>query len=659
MRFAFCFFLLSFATSTYAADLPLLLEQTKANPQARIAAQQTKAARTATEYFLLAYSHYVLKNKEAALEFSNKALTLEPDAELAARILLMQALTFGVFYRDTALAVEKLKLAQAILPEENSPMLQALRMDILESFSQAYNQQGKTELAMEAAAESLTLATQAADKQRQLDAMIMLGRLHLQNNHLTKAYQHFKSALPLAIELADQQAIASINMRLGMAYQKLGQHERALQHFEEAGRLYQQLDSLSSQVNALINIGDSQLVLKQIDKAKVTYNNALKLAVDSQDPHMLISAYVSLSELAFEQNDLDQSEQLLIKAHQLASQVSAQSIKSETALFLVHVFIKKQNYSAAKQLLDEAAPQPDKLPGYLKYKHLTLSAELAALEQQWQQAYQLEKSANQLEIAQLNDDSKIQLDSLQSSLELQMQQEKQQQLHLARHKQLQQWLLISLALLAIALFSLLLSWSKQKKNRAGSIVQQPQWRSFTELLLHHHRVKTQGQLLVVIPAQATTLMNKGIQQVNTDLVQFRAVLDLALFWVEQEQEFWLYCASEQSAYEVQQQLLQSLPSDYQPYSAVLPLHALLSQRICEQDLDALRELMWYSLFLAQQQGLQGALEFHYQCNQNRPCAWQTDNLRQDLFNAISLGLLEVQANGISLSDKLQQQLAQI
>lgn len=659
MRFAFYFFLLLFATSTYAVDLPQLLEQTKANPQARITAQQTKAASTATEYFLLAYSHYVLKNKEAALEFSNKALTLEPDAELAARILLMQALTSGVFYRDTALAVEKLKLAQAILPEENSPMLLALRMDILESFSQAYNQQGKTELAMEAAAQSLTLATQAADKQRQLDSMIMLGRLHLQNNHLTKAYQHFKSALPLAIELADQQAIASINMRLGMAYQKLGQHERALHHFEEAARLYQQSDSLSSQVNALINIGDSQLVLKQIDKAKVTYNNALKLAMDSQDPHMLISAYVSLSELALEQNDLEQSGQLLIKAHQLASQISAQSIKSETALFLVNVFIKKQNYSAAKQLLNEAAPQPDKLPGYLKYKHLTLSAELAALEQQWQQAYQLEKSANQLEIAQLNDDSKIQLDSLQSSLELQMQQEKQQQLHIARHKQLQQWLLISLALLAIALFSLLWSWSKQKKNRAGSTVQQPQWRSFTELLLHHHRVKTQGHLLVVIPAQATALMNRGIQQVNTDLVQFRAILDQALFWVEQEQEFWLYCASQQSAYEVQQQLLQSLPSDYQPYSAVLPLHDLLSQRICEQDLDALRELIWYSLFLAQQQGLQGALEFHYQCNQNRPCAWQTDNLRQDLFNAISLGLLEVQANGTSLSDKLQQQLAQI
>lgn len=659
MRHAFCIFLLLFTFAIQAADLTQLMEQVKADPQGQLDAQLKQPAKTAKDYFLLAYSHYVLKNKETVLELSNKAMTLEPDTELAGRILLMQALTYGVFYRDTALAIEKLKLAQAILPDEDSATTLNLRMDILESFAQAYNQLGNAQLAMKAANESLTLATQAADKQRQLDSMITLGRLHLNNNNLTKAYQHFKSALPLASEMGDQKAIASISMRLGMAYQKLEQHELALQHFTEAARLYQQLDSHTSLVNALINIGDSQLVLEQMDNAKDTYNKALKLAVDSEDPYMLISAHVSLSELAMEQGDLDQSEQLLIKAHQLASQVSAQSIKSETALFLATVFIKKQNYSAAKNMLDEAAPEPDKLEAYLKRKHLALSAELAALEQEWQRAYQLEKTANQLEVAQLNDTSKVQLDSLQTSLELQLQQEKQQQQHLDQQNQLKQWLLITLALLALAVFMLLLLLSKQKKSRYGSLVQVSQWRSFTELLLHHHQAKMQGQLLVIVLEQTPALLNKGIRHTKADLTLFKTGLDQSLFWVEQEQEFWLYCVSEQQATELQHQLLQAIPADYVAHCAVLPLHALLSKRICEQDLDALRELLWYSLFLAQQQGFNGSLAFNYQCEQSRPCSWQTDNLRQDLFNAISLGILKVQVNGVSLSDKLQQQLAQI
>lgn len=659
MRHALSIFWVLLTFSVQAADLTQLMQQVKANPQAQLDAQLTQPARTAQDNFLLAYSHYVLKNKEAALEFSNKAMTLQPNTELAGRILLMQALTYGVFYRDTAMAIEKLKLAEAILPEQDTATLLSLRMDILESFAQAYNQQGNAELAMKAATQSLALASKAADKQRLLDSMIMLGRLHLQNNNLSKAYQYFKSALPLASEMGDQQAIASISMRLGMAYQKLEQHELALQHFNQAAGLYQQLDSLSAQANALINSGDSQLVLKQLDKAKATYDKALKLAVESEDPYMLISAHVSLSELALEQGDLDQSEQLLTKAHQLASQLSAQSIKAETALFLANVFIKKQNYSSAKLMLAEAAPEPDKLAAYLKRKHLALSAELAALEQQWQQAYQLEKTANQLEVAELNDTSKIQLDNLQSSLELQLQQEKQQELHFSQQTQLKQWLWMSLMLLALTAFALLLLLSKQKKNRSGALIQLPQWRSFTELVLHHHKAKTQGHLLLVMPMQTHALLAKGLQQVRADLEALRASLDQALFWVEQDQEFWLYCTSEQHAAELQQQLIQSLPTDYQTHSAILPLHALLSDRSCQQDFDALRELVWYSLYLAEQQGLQGAIRLDYQCHQNRPCAWQTEQLRQDLFNAISLGLLEIQANGVSLSAKLQRQLAHI
>ncbi len=659
MRHALSILLVLITFFVQAADLTELMQQVKANPQAQLDIQSTQPAKTAKENFLLAYGHYVLKNKEAALEISNKAMTLEPDTELAGRILLMQALIYGVFYRDTPMAIEKLKLADTILPEEETKQVLSLRMDILESFAQAYNQLGNAELAMKAAAQSLALATKAEDKQRTLDAMLMLGRLHLQNNNLGKAYQYFKSALPLAGELGDQQAIASIRMRLGMAYQKLEQHELALQHFNEAARLYQQLNSLSNQVNALINSGDSQLVLKQLDNAKATYNKAMELAVNSKDPFMLLSAHVSLSELALELGNLDEAELLLTKAYQLASQVSVQSVKAETVLFLANIFIKKQNYNAAKTMLDEAAAEPDQLPAYLKSKHLALSAELAALEQQWQQAYQLEKTANQLEVAQLSDTSKIQLDNLQSSLELQQQQEQQQQLHISQQTQLKQWLLISLALLALAVFVLLLLLGKQKKARPGALMQITQWRSFSELLLHHHRAKTQGQLLMIMPAQTQALLERGVQQVHSDLEAFRAALDQAMFWVEHDQEFWLYCTSEQHAVELQQQLLQSLPAVYQAHSAVLPLHALLSARISAQDLAALRELVWYSMYLAGQQEVQGPLQLSYQCHQIRPCAWQTDELRQDLFNAISLGLLEIQANGVSLSAKLQRQLAHI
>lgn len=658
MRFVFCFLLVFVHLAAVAADLTQLMSQTRENPQAQLELLLKKPATTATDFYLLAYSYYSLNSKEAALEQSNKALTLKPEPELTARILLMQALVYGVHYRDTAQAIEKLKQAQASLPEQASKTIQQLRMDILESFAQAYNQQGQTEQAMQAALLSFNLATDTADKQRQLDALIMLGRLHLQNNDLAKAYQQFDPALTLARELDDQKAVAAISLRLGMAYQKLGQNELALQYFQKAADRYAALDIKQSQINALINIGDIQLVLQQLELAKKTYADALKLALAIDDPYMIVSAYVSQSELAVEEHNLDLAQQLLTKAHQLSSQLAAKSVQSETALFLAAVFIQKKNYRSARQLLDEVSPELDNAAIYIRQKHQALSAELAALEQNWQQAYQLEKSANQLEIAGLNDSSKVQLDSLKSSLELQIQQEELQKQNIAKQSQLKQWLLASLVMLLIAVTALIVLFNKQKKNLT-STMQQPQWSSFTELLQHSHKARPAGHLLVFLLDLKAPLLRKGLQQVNTELAAFKAELDQALFWAEQDQEFWLYCETEQAAVKLQQKLQKLLPQAYTLHSALLPLHNLLSEQMHAKDPDALRELVWYSLYLAQQQGIEGKLQLNFHSNQARPCAWQAENLRQDLFNAISLGLLELTVNGVSLTEKLKQQLVQL
>jgi Tfp pilus assembly protein PilP len=76
MRHALSILLVLVTFSVHAADLSQLMQQVKANPQGQLDTQLKHPAKTAEEHFLLAYSHYVLNNKEAALEFSNKAMTL-------------------------------------------------------------------------------------------------------------------------------------------------------------------------------------------------------------------------------------------------------------------------------------------------------------------------------------------------------------------------------------------------------------------------------------------------------------------------------------------------------------------------------------------------------------------------------------------------------
>ena len=68
------------------------------------------------------------------------------------------------------------------------------------------------------------------------------------------------------------------------------------------------------------------------------------------------------------------------------------------------------------------------------------------------------------------------------------------------------------------------------------------------------------------------------------------------------------------------------------------LASLLGHHWQEADLDGLRELIWYSW---QQKKAEPAqlLHFTVKATQTEPCSWQADNLRQDISNALTLGLL--------------------
>lgn len=71
------------------------------------------------------------------------------------------------------------------------------------------------------------------------------------------------------------------------------------------------------------------------------------------------------------------------------------------------------------------------------------------------------------------------------------------------------------------------------------------------------------------------------------------------------------------------------------------LETLLGHDWQEADLYGLRELVWYSW---QQQVAAPAQILHFQltATQPAPCSWQADNLRQDINNALTLGLLRLQ-----------------
>ena len=76
------------------------------------------------------------------------------------------------------------------------------------------------------------------------------------------------------------------------------------------------------------------------------------------------------------------------------------------------------------------------------------------------------------------------------------------------------------------------------------------------------------------------------------------------------------------------------------------LTALLGQDWQEQDINGLRELVWYS-WQQQQANAGELLHFALSASQQVPCSWQAENLRQDISNALALGLLDLQCQPLN------------
>ncbi|MFC4656028.1 tetratricopeptide repeat protein [Rheinheimera marina] len=604
-------------------------------------------------HFYLAYAYYRIGNADNTQSHSQTALDKTSDPELRSRLYLLQALNFGVHKRDTNKALALLEQAEQSLPESQDPDVLRLKMDILESFAQAYNQKGLQDKALEYARQSLALALKHQAPQRELDARVMLGRLELQNNQLATALNEFELALVLARTQKNDKALAAIYVRLGMLYQKINQHKAAIAQFSQAVELYKQLQFTSNLINTLTNLGDSLLSDHQQEAAEQQYQQALELAQQAQDPFVIGTVYVSQSELATERGDLVQAKELLEKAYQLFSQNNSLSSLKEVSLFLVSLYIKQQDLAAAAQLLTEVGEGISAAPKFLQKRYYELSAQLAEQQQNWQQAYQFERLANEQEQVEFKAQQQLQANSLQQSLDLHRAVDLAES-QLASQKQYSLWAMLLSLILALATTLL---WLKRRFSAPQTVPQQSGWRQFQELVAQSAPGQMEACVLVITPADLSQqLLRQGPDLYQQLPAHYAPLSQLALFYCWHEQELWLYSHQLDLAERLAHQAAQlGLPC----HTALVQLKQFAGSAQALPDLADIRYLIWQCWALAQQQTLTAPYHATLFCPSPISLSWHKDSLKQDLFNAISLGQLELVINQESIGARLQYQLRQI
>lgn len=624
--------------------------------------QKNPETLSAEDWMILAESYLTLDNKDAAMDAINKALA-SSDNFIKAYSHLVRARIYGILYRDTSTALTDLEQAEQQLRGLDHYDARSLHSTILQNFAQAYNQLGNLPQAIEYAEQSLTLALTLENPAKELNARLIFGRLALQNNAYSLAYQHLYRALSLAGSLDDQGAIASIHFRLGMAYRKIEEHQLALEHFLQANQRYKQLQQPSSYTYTLIYIAETYLEDSTTTALAQEYlTEAMALAREQNDLLRLGIIQQGFGRLALNNDDLNEARQHYNAALQLFRQQGLRTYQQESALALVDILYRQQQYVAAAELLDSLSDNIEQAAAYLKVRYAEQAARLATEQQQWQQAYFYEKQAGELRYQSQVEQQKARLSLMKNSIEQlsateslhQVLADNQYQQQLSEQKKYALYWVIAALVCCLMLLILYYSFRHQRRSTV-QIMSSRGWQQFCER--NRQLQKNQQPLyLIVLGIQHSQQLKQtlGEQRLHTPLQQLlqelpssvkSSHLNSDLLWLTIQDDKQVISTLYDQLFHQFKLTLQSLFPDSSIFGMQLPITALLGDKWHKAEFTALRETVWLGCHIAAEAtGTEQDWQLELHTQQTNPCEWHSDTIRQDLVNTLCLGTIKLYCN---------------
>ena len=127
-----------------------------------------------------------------------------------------------------------------------------------------------------------------------------LGRLNYMNGDAILAIDAFDKGLRISEKNKNKKLNAHLKNSLGIAYRGIANYEKALSYFFSALEYWEEIDN-KNQYNALLNIGNTYMDLKDYSSAEANFQKSLALSRKFQKPRAETKILNSLALLFLEQ----------------------------------------------------------------------------------------------------------------------------------------------------------------------------------------------------------------------------------------------------------------------------------------------------------------------------------------------------------------------
>jgi CHAT domain-containing protein/Flp pilus assembly protein TadD len=206
---------------------------------------------------------------------------------------------------------------KAVLEAERQCPEGALRAEVSSAQGIIYIKEGKLDNAERVLQTSLAGARRSGDRYLQTRALMNLGVVALQEEHYEDALVRFSDASTLARSIGAKLVLEKAVGNLGWIYYRTGDFQRSLINSKEAEKQASELGSVIDQVLWLYSAGLSEYLLRDLEAARSSYEQALGLAQSIQNQEEILDTHVYLAFLLLRLNNPDAAEAHIREANRI------------------------------------------------------------------------------------------------------------------------------------------------------------------------------------------------------------------------------------------------------------------------------------------------------------------------------------------------------
>ncbi|MCB0382188.1 MAG: tetratricopeptide repeat protein [Psychroserpens sp.] len=220
----------------------------------------------------------------------------------------------GVYFRNNSLydrAIDMHTKANALASEVDNLVLKVINLN---NIGVVYRRMDLVKSALDYHTKALDLARSVANPSEDIKYNIAvsqnsIGNIYLVLEQYELAMRQFQKSLEIEKESGNRLGLAINYQNIGFAYEAQGELENALRNYKRSLDYNNQIDSELGRVICYNSIGKVYIKQAQFNDAKVIIENALKKALKIGDQFYISSSYINLgwTQIHLKQYDLSES----------------------------------------------------------------------------------------------------------------------------------------------------------------------------------------------------------------------------------------------------------------------------------------------------------------------------------------------------------------